>query len=81
MLPKLVSLANSPSDEIRQYSAFALVKMSQNSNVRSTIVANGGLEPVLYLARTDSPDIQREVVPALCCLSFDRNSKVRILHF
>jgi len=77
MLAELVSLSNSQHDEIRQFSAYSLAKMSTNSDVRSIVVSNGGLEPVLYLARTNSHDIQREVVPALCCLSFDRFSKVR----
>ena len=38
----------------------------------------GGLEPVLYLARTDEPEIQREVLPALCCLSFADANKIAI---
>ena len=75
MLAELVSLSNSDHDEIRQFSAFALVKMAQNSDVRAIVVSNGGLEPVLYLARTQSKDIQREVLPSLCCLSFDPMSK------
>ena len=38
----------------------------------------GGLEPVLYLARTDEAEIQREVLPALCSLSFADANKVAI---
>lgn len=41
----------------------------------------GGLEPVLYLARTNDGEIQREVVPSLCCLSFDPLCKVEIAKY
>lgn len=65
-----MSLSNAENDEIRQFSAFSLAKISQNSDVRDPLVAAGGVETVLYLARTRSFDLQREVVPSLCCLSF-----------
>lgn len=76
MLPLLISLSNVPDAEVRQYAAYSLVKIAQNSNVRKQVTEEGGLEPVLYLARTDEPEIQREVIPALCCLSFSRLNKV-----
>ena len=67
--------------EVRQYAAFAIVKISQNSNVRKQVTEEGGLEPVLYLARTDEPEIQREIIPALCCLSFSLQNKIDICKF
>ena len=38
----------------------------------------GGLEPVLFLARTDDPEIHREVLPALYTLSFAEANKAEI---
>jgi len=37
MLSKLVSLSNAKNDEIRQYAAFSLCKMAQNSDIRMTV--------------------------------------------
>ena len=59
----------------------ALVKIAQDSNVRKQVTEEGGLEPVLYLARTDEPEIQREVIPALCCLSFSTQNKIDMCKF
>jgi hypothetical protein len=64
--------------EVRQYAAFAVVKIAQNADVRTTVTEDGGLEPVLYLARTDEAEIQRQVLPALCVLSFADANKVPI---
>jgi hypothetical protein len=38
MLPHLVSLSNSKNSEIRQFAAFSLVKMTQNSNIRQVLL-------------------------------------------
>jgi hypothetical protein len=46
--------------------------------VRTVVTEDGGLEPVLYLARTDEAEIQRQVLPALCVLSFADANKVPI---
>ena len=62
----------------RRYAAYALVKVAQNSDVRKQVTDEGGLEPVLYLARTDEPEIQVEVIPAICTLSFAEENKVDI---
>ena len=54
------------------------MKVAQNSDVRKQVTDEGGLEPVLYLARTDEPEIQVEVIPAICTLSFAEENKVDI---
>lgn len=78
MLGLLISLSTANDAEVRQYSAYAMVKLAQNADVRKIVTEEGGLEPVLYLARTDEPEIQREVLPALCNLSFADANKVAI---
>eukprot|EP00957_Ditylum_brightwellii_P168494 12825766-Ditylum_brightwellii.AAC.1 len=78
MLPLLISLSNSQDAEVRQYSAYAMVKIAQNSSLRHIVTEEGGLEPVLYLARTDEPEIQREVLPAIATLSFEDSNKIEI---
>lgn len=44
----------------------------------SIITNEGGLEPVLYLARSDDIDVQRQVLPALATLSFLDPNKLPI---
>jgi Armadillo/beta-catenin-like repeat len=81
MLTLLISLSNAPDPEVRQYAAYALVKVGQNSDVRKQVTDEGGLEPVLYLARTDEPEIQRETLACLCSLSFAEENKVNITKY
>jgi HEAT repeat protein len=81
MLSMLISLSTVNDAEVRQYAAFACVKIAQNADVRDAITEAGGLEPVLYLARTDELEIQRQVLPALCCLSFHDSNKVPIVRY
>ena len=78
MLALLISLSASNDAEVRQYSSYAVTKIAQNADVRKAITDEGGLEPVLYLARTDDLEVQKEVLPALCSLSFADNNKVAI---
>ena len=78
MLPLLISLSNAPDSEVRLYAAYALTKIAQNADVRAVVSSEGGLEPVLYLARTDEPEIQREILPALSTLSFADSNKIEI---
>lgn len=66
---------------MRQYAAYALVKVGQNSDVRKQVTDEGGLEPVLYLARTEEPEIQRETLACLCSLSFSEENKINITKF
>lgn len=81
MLNMLISLSTANDAEVRQYAAYACVKIAQNADVRDAITEAGGLEPVLYLSRTDEPEIQRQVLPALCCLSFHDSNKVPIVRY
>lgn len=66
---------------MRQYAAYALVKVGQNSDVRKQVTDEGGLEPVLYLARTEEPEIQRETLACLCSLSFSEENKINITKY
>lgn len=66
---------------MRQYAAYALVKVGQNSDVRKQVTEEGGLEPVLYLARTEEPEIQRETLACLCSLSFSEENKINITKY
>lgn len=68
-------------DQVRQYAAYALVKVGQNSDVRKQVTEEGGLEPVLYLARTEEPEIQRETLACLCSLSFSEENKINITKY
>jgi uncharacterized protein YejL (UPF0352 family) len=88
-LPLLISLSSCPDEEIRQFAAFALVKVGQNAEIRRRITEEGGLEPVLFLSRTavddeelvkggEPPIIFKEVLPALATLSFAEANKVEI---
>lgn len=61
MLGMLISLSTANDAEVRQFAAYAVVRVAQNAEVRKTVTEDGGLEPVLYLARTDEPEIQRQV--------------------
>lgn len=67
--------------QVRQYAAYALVKVGQNSDVRKQVTEEGGLEPVLYLARTEEPEIQRETLACLCSLSFAEENKINITKY
>lgn len=69
------------SSQVRQYAAYALVKVGQNSDVRKQVTEEGGLEPVLYLARTEEPEIQRETLACLCSLSFSEENKINITKY
>jgi hypothetical protein len=63
---------------ITRYAAFALVKISHNGENMKKVTEQGGLEPVLFLARTDDPEVWREVIPGICMLSFVDTNKVNI---
>ena len=78
VLSLLISLSNNVDEQVRQYAAFALVKISHNGENMHKVTEEGGLEPVLYLARTDDVEVWREVVPGLCALSFVDANKVNI---
>ena len=73
-VPMLVSFSNSADPEMRNFAAFAVVELSRNADMMEIVTDEGGLEPVLYLARSDDRRVQRQVLPALTTLSFvDRN--------
>jgi hypothetical protein len=55
---------------MRNYAAYAVAQLSKNSDMMEIITSEGGLEPVLYLGRSDDKTVQREVLPALATLSF-----------
>ena len=57
ILGLLISLATANDAEVRQYAAYATVKIAQNAEVRKVVTEEGGLEPVLYLARTDEVEV------------------------
>eukprot|EP00814_Leptocylindrus_danicus_P009478 CAMPEP_0116018954 /NCGR_PEP_ID=MMETSP0321-20121206/8948_1 /TAXON_ID=163516 /ORGANISM="Leptocylindrus danicus var. danicus, Strain B650" /LENGTH=3722 /DNA_ID=CAMNT_0003489431 /DNA_START=23 /DNA_END=11192 /DNA_ORIENTATION=- len=78
VLPLLISLSSARDAEVRQYAAFAVTKLSANANVRDAVTEEGGVEPVLYLARTDNVDVRTEILPALANLSFSVVNKVEI---
>ena len=69
MLGKLVSLSNADHPEICQIAAFSLVLLASNSRVSKTVTEEGGLEAVLYLARTDNIDdvLGNEGGEEVCC--------------
>jgi hypothetical protein len=78
MLPFLISLSNATDAEVRQYTAYSLTKIGQNADYRRDLTEGGALEPILYLSRTEEYEISREVLPALCSLSFEDANKAEI---
>lgn len=76
ILSLLVSLSTTEDPEVRQFAAYAVVKIARNAAVRDVVTEEGGLEPVLYLARTDEPAIQDE---GMCVLSFLQNIRLMCL--
>ena len=78
VLSLLIALSNNNDELVRQYAAFALVKISHNGENMKKVTEQGGLEPVLFLARTDDPEVWREVIPGICMLSFVDTNKVNI---
>ena len=56
----LVSFQNSADPEMRNFAAFAVSELSRNSDMMGIITDEGGLEPVLYLARSDDKRVQRQ---------------------
>ena len=74
----LVSFSNSADAEIRNYAAFAVAELSRNPEMMEIITGEGGLESVLYLARSDDKKVQRQVLGALTTLSFLDCNKVII---
>lgn len=45
MLSLLISLSTVNDPEVRQYAAYAVVKIAQNSDLRKIVTEEGGLEP------------------------------------
>lgn len=45
MLSLLISLSTVNDAEVRQYAAYAIVKIAQNSDLRKIVTEEGGLEP------------------------------------
>ena len=45
MLSLLISLSTVNDAEVRQYAAYACVKIAQNSDLRKIVTEEGGLEP------------------------------------
>ncbi len=74
-IPMLVSFSVSADAELRNYAAHALVEISRNSDMAEIITSEGGLNAVLYLARSDDRHVQRQVLPALTVLSFLDSNK------
>jgi hypothetical protein len=70
LIPLLVSFSISTDAELRNYAAHALAEISRNSDMAEIITSEGGLNAVLYLARSDDRHVQRQVLPALTVLSF-----------
>jgi hypothetical protein len=78
VIPMLVSFSNSSDVELRNFAALAVAELSRNSDMMQIITDEGGLEAVLYLARSDDKSVQRQVLPALTTLSFLDCNKVPI---
>lgn len=74
----LVSFSNSADAEIRNYSAFAISEIAKSYEMMEVITNEGGLEAVLYLARSDDKKVQRQVLGALTTLSFLDCNKMTI---
>ncbi len=73
-IPTLLSFSNSEDPGIRNYAAYTISELSKNPDMMEVMTEAGGLEPVMYLARSDDKKVQRDVLPALTALSFfDRN--------
>jgi hypothetical protein len=77
-IPMLVSFSNSDDTEMRNLAAYAIAQLSKNADIAEIVTSEGGLEPVLYLGRSDDKAVQREVLPALTTLSFMDCNKVPI---
>ena len=77
-IPMLVSFSNSADAEMRNFAAFAVAELSRNSNMTQILTDEGGLEAVLYLARSDDKSVQRQVLPALTTLSSLDCNKIAI---
>ena len=54
------------------------MKIGHNAEVRKKVTEEGGMEPVLFLARTEDTELHKEVLPALTTLSFADANKVEI---
>lgn len=74
----LVSFSNSTDAELRNYAAFTVAKLAANSNLTEIISDEGGLEPVLFLARSDDKRVQKHTLKALTTLSFVECNKEAI---
>lgn len=74
----LISFSNASDDQLRNYAAYAVAEISRNSDMAEKITGEGGLNVVLYLARSDDRSVQRQVLPALKTLSFLDCNKVGI---
>lgn len=74
----LVSFSNSNDAELRNYAAFTVAKLAANSDMMEIITDEGGLEPVLFLARSDDKRVQKHALKALTTLSFLESNKEAI---
>ena len=62
MLPLLISLSNAPGEQLRRSAAFVLVWIALNPDLQNKITEEGGLQPALYLARTESNEINQKII-------------------
>jgi hypothetical protein len=76
ILQVMISLCNSTDFGIRQYAALVVTNIAKNMDLRNVVTEEGGLEPVLYLARIENSNIRGEVLAAIATLSFvDKNKE------
>lgn len=64
------SLSASADPYIRVYSALIIANLGRNIRLTNVLSVEGGLEPILYLARLESTITRREALPAIANLSF-----------
>jgi len=77
-IPLLISLSDSSDMLVRYYVSLVLAKVVQNATFGKLITAEGGLDPVLPLARTDNYHAHRDILRALTTLSFEQSNKSQV---
>nr|CCA19593.1 vacuolar protein putative [Albugo laibachii Nc14] len=66
----VMSLTSASDDQIRFHAAFAVARIARNPSYREIITDIGGLEPILSLLEQKEDFVDREILPAICSLSF-----------
>jgi hypothetical protein len=77
----VVSLSVSSDSYVRVYAALIIANLGRNMNLSQIISDEGGLEPILYLARIENEKTRLEALPAFASLSFIQTNRDDICLF